>query len=94
MNLAACALGVLNATVAQSEQGVILATAYILTGMKMGTTLTNQNVARTDELTCEALATKALCLRIATVADGTLTFLMCHCLPSFAYACSEPTAQI
>lgn len=41
MNLTSYALGVFNATFAQSEKGVILATSYILTGVKMSTTLTN-----------------------------------------------------
>mgnify|MGYP007071492747 CR=1 FL=1 len=41
MNLTAYALGVFNATFAQSEKGVILATSYVFTGMNMGSALTN-----------------------------------------------------
>ena len=78
MHLAACALGVFYRTFAQSEQGVVLAATHVLTGMEVSATLTNQDVARTDEFASKALTTKALSLRIATVADGTLTFLMCH----------------
>ena len=94
MNLTACALSVLNTSFAQSEQSVILTATDILAGMEMSTTLTNQNIARTYEFAGKALATKTLGLGIATIADGTLTFLVCQYIPSFAYACSEPTAQI
>ena len=87
MHLAACTLGVLYRAFAQSEQGVVLAATHILTGVDARTALTNQNVARTDELTCEALATKTLGLGIAAVADGTLTFLVCDEYSSLTMRC-------
>ncbi len=83
MHLAARATGVLDRAFAQGEQGIVLAAAYIFTGVEMRTTLTNEDDARTDVLTGKALAAKTLGFGIATVADGTLTFLVCHFIPSF-----------
>ena len=46
MNLALNATRELQRAVAQSEQGVVLAAANVFTRMKMGATLTNDNITR------------------------------------------------
>ena len=70
MNLALNATRELQRTVAQSEQGVVLAAANVFTRMKVGATLTNDNITRLYLLTSEHLNAKSLCVRVATVTAG------------------------
>lgn len=70
MHLTTHALGVLNNTIGQCEQGVVLATADVYAGVEVGAALTNQDVASLYDFTCELLAAQTLCARVATVASG------------------------
>ena len=67
----------LHSAVDHSEQCVIGADANALTGMDVGTTLANEDVACGDELTVRTLHTKTLGLGISAVLGRTHTFLMC-----------------
>ena len=66
----------LDGAVNQSEQGVILADTYIDTGMDVGASLTNQNVASQNELTVCTLDAQALCLGVTAVLGGAAALLM------------------
>lgn len=68
----------------QSKQCVIVALADILTRMKSGADLADQDVTGTDDFTAETLDTTSLAIRIATVPGGALSFFMCHFAKSFA----------
>jgi len=48
-----------NHTVYLGKQGVIMTTAHVDAGMKLGATLADDNVTRPDSLTTEAFHTKA-----------------------------------
>ena len=67
-----------HATVNQREDGVVATHAHALAGVELGATLTYDDVAGDDGLTTELLHAEALAAGIATVTNGTLTFLMCH----------------
>ena len=64
----------------QGEQGIVAALAHVLTGVNVGATLTNQNVAGQHELTVGALDAQTLGLGIAAVLGRTYAFFMCHCV--------------
>ena len=64
-------------TVRKSEQRVVLAATDILTGMDMGATLSDKNVAGNDTLAVGLLHTKTLGLAVTTVLGGTNALLMC-----------------
>ena len=81
MHLALIAAGVLDNAGDQSEQGVVLATADVLAGVEVGTTLTNKNLASIHGLASKTLATESLRMRVAPVAARTEAFLMCHMNP-------------
>ena len=66
----------LDSTVNQSEQGVILADTYIDTGMDVGASLANQNVAGQNELTVCTLNAQALSLGITAVLGGTAALVV------------------
>ena len=66
------------AAINQGEDGVVAAHAYALTGVELGATLANDDVAGDNSLATELLHAEALAAGIATVTNGTLTFLMCH----------------
>ena len=66
----------LDGTVNQSEQGVIAADTDIDTGMDVGASLANQDVARQNELTVSALHTQALSLGITTVLGRTAALMV------------------
>ena len=78
MNLALHAVGELQSAVAQSEQGVVLAAANVLTGVDVGATLANQDFARANDLAGKTLAAQTLGVGIAAVSGGAKTFFMCH----------------
>lgn len=84
MNLATSTLGELDGTLAQSEQGVVLAAADVLAGVEVGATLTNDDVAGDNMLAAVTLHAKALRTGIATITGGAKTFFMSHfLLPAF-----------
>ena len=63
-------------TVNQSEQGVVAADTHIDTGMDVGASLANQNVAGQNELTIGALAAQSLGLGITAVLGGTAALVV------------------
>jgi hypothetical protein len=62
----------------QCKQGVVLALTHTATGTPFRATLPDQNVAGVNLFTAELLDTATLCIGVATVAAGALTFLMSH----------------
>ena len=66
----------LDGAVNQSEQGIILTNANVDTGMDMGASLANQNVASQNELTVSALYTQTLGLGITAVLGGTAALVV------------------
>ena len=78
MNLALHATREVDATVAQSEQRVVLATTDVFAGMELRAALTNDDVAGDDVLATEALHAKSLGMRVAAVTGGAKTFFMSH----------------
>lgn len=66
---------VLNGTVNEREEGIVLAAAHILTGVDVRATLADENRARSDGLATEALAAKTLTAGIAAITGGTESFL-------------------
>lgn len=58
---------VIHGTVDECEQRVVLTTTDILTGVEMGSTLTDQNGSRGNLFACETLAPETLGRAIATV---------------------------
>ena len=60
----------------QSEQSVIAADTDIDTGMDMGASLANQNVAGQNELTVSALDAQALSLGVTAVLGGTAALMV------------------
>jgi hypothetical protein len=57
----------LNCTGGQCEQSVVFSNADILTRVKVGSSLTNKNLAGINDLTIVTLHAKALSVGIATV---------------------------
>jgi hypothetical protein len=57
----------LNEALDQSEQGIILAAADIITGLPLCAALTCQDIAAQNALTTEFLQTEPLCIRISAV---------------------------
>ena len=66
----------LDGTVDQSEQGVILADADIDTGMDVGASLADQDVAGQNELTVSTLDAQALGLGVTAVLGGTAALMV------------------
>lgn len=66
------------ATINKGEDGVVAAHADVLAGVELGAALTHDDVAGDNSLATELLHAEALAAGIATVTNGTLTFLMCH----------------
>ncbi len=62
----------------QSEQGEVFALPDAFAGMKRVADLPDDDVPSDDRFTGIAFHTAALPGGIATIAAGTLTFLMCH----------------
>ena len=67
-----------DAAIHQGEDGVVAAHADVLAGVELGATLAHDDVAGDNSLATELLHAEALAAGIATVTNGTLTFLMCH----------------
>ena len=66
----------LDGTVNQSKQGVVTADAHIDTGMDVGASLANQDVAGQNELTVGTLHAQALGLGITAVLSGTAALVV------------------
>jgi hypothetical protein len=62
----------------QSEKGMIAPHADVTSGVKASPALAHEDPAREDFLTIVAFYPEALCIAIATVATGSLTFFVCH----------------
>ena len=67
-----------HAAVNQGENRVVTAHAYALAGVELGAALADDDVTGDDGLAAELLDAETLAAGIAPVADGTLTFFMCH----------------
>ena len=66
----------LNNTVNKCEESVIRADTYVLTGMDLGTTLSNDDVTSDNGLAVCLLNTETLGLRITTVLGRTNALLV------------------
>jgi hypothetical protein len=58
---------------------VIFAHVDVNAWVPLGATLADDDVARNDNFATELLYAEALAARIATVFNGSLSFLMSHC---------------
>ena len=65
-----------DSAVNQSEQGIITTNANVDTGMDVGASLANQNVASQNELTVSTLNAQALCLGITAVLSRTTALMV------------------
>jgi len=75
------------------KESVILADAYVVTGMEMGAALPDENVAGEYELTISTLGAKTLGFAVATVTSATNTFLMSEELEIDVHHCVTPSFQ-
>jgi hypothetical protein len=62
--------------VLQGKEGVILAATYIDAGMDLGASLSNENIARENELTVRTLGTEPLRRTVSTVSRATYALLV------------------
>src|SRR5690349_14818963 len=69
--LAVTVRGEFHDAVRERKECVVLAQADVLARIELGAALTDQNVARENLLTTEALHTEALRVRVAAVTRGT-----------------------
>ena len=67
-----------HAAVHKGEDGVVAAHAHALAGVPFGAALADDDVASDNDLSTEFLHAKTLAARVASIAYGTLTFLMSH----------------
>ena len=67
-------------TIGQREQSKIFADTYILAGMVLCTTLTNDDISCYCRLTSIDLNSQTLALRVPTVLYTTFTFFVSHIL--------------
>src|SRR5205807_6752733 len=77
--------------IGESKQRVVLAAADVKTRVVLGAALADDDAAGADGLAAVDLHAQPLAVRLAAIADGTLTFLMRHDylgagLPSWAAA--------
>ena len=72
------AVRILNGTVNESKQGIVLTTADVSTRMNMSATLANKNRTGGYRLASESLATKTLTTGVAAVTGRAKTFFVCH----------------
>src|SRR5690606_8895639 len=83
-DLAAAARAELDRASGEREERVVLATADVVAGVEVRTALADDDLARVHDLATEALDAEALRVRVATVARGARTLLVCH-VSSSAY---------
>ena len=74
----------MNIAGSSGEQSVIVTAAHIVAGVEMSAALTDDDLAGLDELTAKTLNAQTLSIRIAAVAGGTKTLLVCHSEASFS----------
>src|SRR5665213_535506 len=79
-DLATALAAELDRTGGEGEQGVVAATADVDAGVEVGAALADEDLARTDDLTTEALHAEALRVRVTTVASGARSLFVCHLL--------------
>ena len=72
------AVRILNGTVNESKQGIVLTTADVSTRMNMSATLANKNRTGGYRLASESLATKTLTTGVTAVTGRAKTFFVCH----------------
>jgi len=75
--------------VGEGEERIIFRPSHIPTRMKHGATLPNDNTAGAHCLATEYLDAQSLAVRLAAVANRTLTFLMSHDFSKF----QEPNSK-
>ena len=63
----------------QRKERPVPSGAHVLAGVPLGAALTDENIASDDWLAAELLDAQTLGIRVATVAGGALTFVMCPC---------------
>ena len=63
-------------TVDQSKEGIVLAAAYVDAGMDLGASLSDENIARENELTVRTLRTESLRRTVSTVSRTTYALLV------------------
>lgn len=68
----------LHRTIDERVDGVVLAKADVVTRVDGCTTLTQNDAARENCLTAEALHTESFCIGVATVLGRTAAFFVCH----------------
>src|SRR6185503_19564878 len=87
-DLAATVGAGLHRTGVQREQRVVAAAADARTRVEVGAALADQDLARVDDLTAEALHAEALSVGVTTVTGGRCALLVCHLssVPYFAAA--------
>src|SRR5437667_12892313 len=71
-----------NGAVNQREQGIVFCALHITAGEKARSTLTDQDPAGADRLAAVDFDAQPLAVRLAAVANGTLTLFMCHVIAS------------
>ena len=68
----------LNPAIHEGEDGVIAAKADVPAGNELRSALADDDIAGDDDLSAEFLDAKTLALAVATVFDGSLSFLVGH----------------
>src|SRR5690606_41736783 len=76
--LAATLRAELNRACGESEQGVVTAAADVHTGVELGSTLTDEDLARLHGLTAEPLHAEVLRVGVTAVARAGRALLGCH----------------
>ena len=83
VNLALHATREVDATVAQSEQRVVLATTDVFAGMELRAALTNDDLARLDLLTGEHLHAQSFCVESRPLRVEPRPFLCAMSFPPY-----------
>jgi len=73
----------LDRAILEGKEGPIAAGADVLASVQLGAALTDDDIASNDLLAAKDLNAEALAVAVATVAGGSLSFLMCHGSGSF-----------
>jgi hypothetical protein len=68
----------LNNSINESEESVITTSAYVVTSVVCASTLTNEDISCSNNLSAVLLNTKALTLTVSSVSGTSYRFLMCH----------------
>jgi len=68
----------LNNSINESEESVITSSAYVVTSVIGASTLANEDISCSNNLSAVLLNTKALTLTVSSVSGTSYRFLMCH----------------